>query len=277
MPGRARRPTPTGAGSPRSTASSPQLAPSPVVELNRAVAVAMASGPAAGLALVDALAAEPALAGYHLLPSVRGDLLAKLGRLPEAKAEFERAASLTRNAAERELLARRAAACAGTGASEPAPAAAHRAARVRGRRTAPELRQGGRRAGGDPGGGQPADPAARGGSGGQPVPAAAAGPGADRSGEECFAGAGQGVRASGAGGRGGQRRLAGRAARGLGHPLLRRALAGAAAGRVPGRLPRDRDHGPLRAAQRRLRARGRRSGHPLRQGDLSWPGDAGCS
>jgi RNA polymerase sigma-70 factor, ECF subfamily len=80
-----------------------------VVELNRAVAVAMAFGPAAGLALVDALAAEPLLAGYHLLPSVRGDLLAKLGRLDEARAEFERAASLTRNARERELLLARAA------------------------------------------------------------------------------------------------------------------------------------------------------------------------
>src|SRR5262249_48826971 len=74
------------------------LAPSPVVELNRAVALAMAFGPAAGLALVDALASEPALEGYHLLPSVRADLLAKLGRDPEARAELERAASLTRNA-----------------------------------------------------------------------------------------------------------------------------------------------------------------------------------
>jgi predicted RNA polymerase sigma factor len=83
--------------------------PSPVVELNRAVAVAMAFGPAAGLELVDALAAEPLLASYHLLPSVRGDLLAKLGRLDEARAEFERAASLTRNARERELLLARAA------------------------------------------------------------------------------------------------------------------------------------------------------------------------
>ncbi len=69
----------------------------------------MAFGPAAGLALVDALAAEPSLAGYHLLPSVRGDLLAKLGRHDEARAEFERAASLTRNARERELLLERAA------------------------------------------------------------------------------------------------------------------------------------------------------------------------
>ena len=89
-----------------------QLAPSPVVELNRAVAVAMAFGPAAGLELVDALTAEPSLEAYHLLPSVRGDLLAKLGRFDEATAEFARAASLTRNARERELLLSRAAACA---------------------------------------------------------------------------------------------------------------------------------------------------------------------
>jgi len=87
-------------------------APSPVVELNRAVAVAMASGPLAGLALVDALTGEPSLRDYHLLPSVRGDLLGKLGRFDEARAEFERAASLTRNARERELLLGRAAACA---------------------------------------------------------------------------------------------------------------------------------------------------------------------
>src|SRR5581483_7651689 len=89
-----------------------ELAPSPVVELNRAVAVAMAYGPQAGLDLADALAAEPSLAGYHLLPSVRGDLLAKLGRFDEARAEFTRAASLTRNARERALLHERAAACA---------------------------------------------------------------------------------------------------------------------------------------------------------------------
>jgi RNA polymerase sigma-70 factor, ECF subfamily len=88
-----------------------QVAPSPVVELNRAVAVAMASGPAAGLELVDALAAEPSLEKYHLLPSVRGDLLKKLSRFEEARAEFERAASLTRNARERELLLKRARAC----------------------------------------------------------------------------------------------------------------------------------------------------------------------
>jgi RNA polymerase sigma-70 factor, ECF subfamily len=88
-----------------------QLAPSPVVELNRAVALAMAFGPAVGLELVDALTSELSLKGYHLLPSVRGDLLAKLGRNDEARAEFERAASLTRNACERELLLGRAAAC----------------------------------------------------------------------------------------------------------------------------------------------------------------------
>ncbi|MDQ3996096.1 MAG: RNA polymerase sigma factor [Gemmatimonadota bacterium] len=89
-----------------------RLTPSPVVELNRAVAVAMAFGPAAGLELVDALTAEPALKSYHLLPSVRGDLLVKLGRVDEARVELERAASLTRNARERELLLERAAACA---------------------------------------------------------------------------------------------------------------------------------------------------------------------
>jgi RNA polymerase sigma factor (sigma-70 family) len=86
-----------------------QVSASPVVELNRAVAVAMADGPAAGLELVDALTAEPALKGYHLLPSVRGDLLAKLGRYDEARAEFELAASLTRNERERQLLLDRAA------------------------------------------------------------------------------------------------------------------------------------------------------------------------
>jgi RNA polymerase sigma factor (sigma-70 family) len=88
-----------------------RIAPSPVVELNRAVAVAMAHGPAAGLEIVDSLTSERALAGYHLLPSVRGDLLFKLGRLDEARAEFERAASLTRNERERTLLHERAAAC----------------------------------------------------------------------------------------------------------------------------------------------------------------------
>ena len=90
-----------------------ELTPSPVVELNRAVAVSMADGPAAGLALVDALAGEPALKDYHLLPSVRGELLERLGRREEGSAEFERAASLTRNAREKELLLAR--------ASRPAP------------------------------------------------------------------------------------------------------------------------------------------------------------
>ena len=87
-----------------------ERAPSPVVQLNRAVAVAMAFGPQAGLELVEALADEPSLQSYHLLPSVRGDLLGKLGRGVEARAEFERAATLTRNARERELLLQRAAA-----------------------------------------------------------------------------------------------------------------------------------------------------------------------
>jgi len=91
-----------------------QLAPSPVVELNRAVAVAMAFGAAAGLEIADALAAAPELQGYHLLPSVRGDLLAQLGRNDEARAEFERAADITRNGRERALLLERAAACAAT-------------------------------------------------------------------------------------------------------------------------------------------------------------------
>jgi RNA polymerase sigma-70 factor (ECF subfamily) len=94
-----------------------QITPSPVVELNRAMAVAMAFGPRAGLEIVDALTAEPALAKYHLLPSVRGDLLFKLGRWEEARTEFARAASLTRNARERELLLGRAAACARDGRS----------------------------------------------------------------------------------------------------------------------------------------------------------------
>ncbi|OLC51511.1 MAG: RNA polymerase subunit sigma-24 [Acidobacteria bacterium 13_1_40CM_65_14] len=87
------------------------LVPSPVVELNRAVAVAMAFGPQAGLDLVDALTLEPSLRSYHLLPSVRGDLLKKLGRVDEARPEFERAASLTRNTRERQLLLERARAC----------------------------------------------------------------------------------------------------------------------------------------------------------------------
>jgi RNA polymerase sigma-70 factor, ECF subfamily len=89
-----------------------QVTPSPVVELNRAVALGMAFGPEVGLQLVDEIAAEPALSDYHLLPSVRGDLLAKLGRTREAGAEFERAASLTRNARERDVLLERAEACA---------------------------------------------------------------------------------------------------------------------------------------------------------------------
>jgi predicted RNA polymerase sigma factor len=96
-----------------------QLAPSPVVELNRAVTTAMAFGPAAGLEIADGLASEPALGSYHLLPSVRGDLLAKLGRFDEARAEFVRAAAMTRNSRERELLVKRAAGCA----PEPEPPA----------------------------------------------------------------------------------------------------------------------------------------------------------
>jgi RNA polymerase sigma factor (sigma-70 family) len=95
-----------------------RLMPSPIVELNRAVALAMAFGPAAGLELIDTLASEPSLRAYHLLPSVRGDFLFKLGRLAEAQEEFERAASLTRNARERELLLDRAQACAG---AQPQP------------------------------------------------------------------------------------------------------------------------------------------------------------
>jgi RNA polymerase sigma-70 factor (ECF subfamily) len=89
-----------------------KIAPSPVVDLNRAVAVAMAFGPQAGLDLLDPLTSEPSLQRYHLLPSVRGDLLFKLGRLDEARSEFERGASLTRNARERELLLERARVCA---------------------------------------------------------------------------------------------------------------------------------------------------------------------
>jgi RNA polymerase sigma factor (sigma-70 family) len=91
------------------------LMPSPIVELNRAVAVAMASGPAEGLEIVERLRSEPALQGYHLLPSVRGDLLFKLGRRDEARVEFERAAALTRNARERALLRDRASACSEAG------------------------------------------------------------------------------------------------------------------------------------------------------------------
>jgi predicted RNA polymerase sigma factor len=85
-----------------------ELSPSPIVELNRAVAVSMAYGPAIALELVDALTSEPALKSYHLLPSVRGDLLMKLGRPSEAKSEFDRAASLTRNSREQNLLLERA-------------------------------------------------------------------------------------------------------------------------------------------------------------------------
>jgi RNA polymerase sigma-70 factor, ECF subfamily len=96
------------------------VAPSPVVELNRAVAVAMADGPQAGLALVDALTAERSLEGYHLLPTVRGDLLAKLGKVDEAREQFERAASLTRNARERALLLERVRTCGG-GSMPPEP------------------------------------------------------------------------------------------------------------------------------------------------------------
>ncbi|HET6284618.1 MAG TPA: DUF6596 domain-containing protein, partial [Polyangia bacterium] len=99
-----------------------QRVPSPVVELNRAVAVSMAFGPAAGLAIVDTLSAEPSLAGYHLLPSVRGDLLTKLGRFDEARVELERAASLTRNARERDLLTARAADCARRAPDRPSNA-----------------------------------------------------------------------------------------------------------------------------------------------------------
>ena len=87
-----------------------QLTPSPIVELNRAVAVGMAFGPEAGLEIVDTLVAEPALGNYHLLPSVRGDLLIKLGRVEEARKELLHAASLTRNKRERKLLMDRAAA-----------------------------------------------------------------------------------------------------------------------------------------------------------------------
>jgi RNA polymerase sigma-70 factor (ECF subfamily) len=92
-----------------------RLMPSPVVALNRAVAVGMASGPAEALALVDAIAADPAMRGYHLLPGVRGDLLERLGRRDEARAEYERAASLTGNARERDLLLGKAARCAAAG------------------------------------------------------------------------------------------------------------------------------------------------------------------
>ena len=111
----ARANTPESTDWPRIVALYAELAklmPSPIVELNRAVAVAMASGPAAGLELIDALISEPSLKSYHLLPSVRGDFLFKLGRLAEAEQEFARAASLTRNARERDLLTARARLCA---------------------------------------------------------------------------------------------------------------------------------------------------------------------
>jgi predicted RNA polymerase sigma factor len=101
-----------------------QLMPSPVVELNRAVALSMAFGPQAGLELIDALASEPSLKAYHLLPSVRGDLLTKLGRFDEARTEFKRAATLTRNVRERNLLLERARACGtppGSGSAPPEP------------------------------------------------------------------------------------------------------------------------------------------------------------
>ena len=88
-----------------------QVAPSPIIELNRAVAVSMAEGPAAGLEILDAIANEPALKNYHLLPSVRADFLRKLGRLEEARAEFARAAALTQNSRERDLLLARTASC----------------------------------------------------------------------------------------------------------------------------------------------------------------------
>lgn len=91
-----------------------ELTPSPVIELNRAVAISMADGPAAGLDVVETLVDEPALRGYHLLPAVRGDLLVKLGRASEARSEFERAAFMTQNARERHLLLERAAACQGS-------------------------------------------------------------------------------------------------------------------------------------------------------------------
>lgn len=88
-----------------------RVTPSPIVELNRAVAVSMAFGPSIGLEIIDELCAESSLKGYHLLPSVRGDLLMKLGRMEEARIEFERAASMTRNERERELLLNRVAEC----------------------------------------------------------------------------------------------------------------------------------------------------------------------
>ena len=102
-----------------------EVAPSPIVELNRAIALAMLFGPEAGLKVVDTLKDDPALASYHLLPSVRGDLLTKLGRFDEARAELERAAALTQNARERALLLARAAAC-GRPASSPGATSSER-------------------------------------------------------------------------------------------------------------------------------------------------------
>jgi len=98
-----------------------QTAPSPIVELNRAVAVSMAEGPATALEIVDRLASEPSMKNYHLLPSVRGDLLSKLGRFDEARAEFESAAALTRNTRERQLLLDRANSCAAKTARKATP------------------------------------------------------------------------------------------------------------------------------------------------------------
>jgi predicted RNA polymerase sigma factor len=116
-----------------------QVAPSPVVELNRAVAVAMAFGPRAGLELVDRLTDEPALREYHLLPSVRGDLLVKAGRFDEARREFERAASLTRNTRERTLLIGRAAECSGRiGATATGPRVIRKAKGRRPEQDAPQ-------------------------------------------------------------------------------------------------------------------------------------------
>ena len=111
-----------GRASPRSTRRSAGLTPTPVVELNRGVAVAMAYGPQAGLDIVDALVDDPALARYHLLPSVRADLLAKLGRYDEARTEAERAAALTQNARERSMLLDRVAAWARASAVPPSRA-----------------------------------------------------------------------------------------------------------------------------------------------------------
>jgi predicted RNA polymerase sigma factor len=119
MPGPKQRQKPTGLRIASLYETLAQIAPSPVVELNRAVAIAMAFGPAAGLERVDTLIAEPSMRNYHLLPSVRGDLLSKLGRAEEARGEFERAASLTNNSRERDLLLRRAAENGGLIRAEP--------------------------------------------------------------------------------------------------------------------------------------------------------------